>query len=70
MSTVAGLMDFQEKVNKICNEYLKYLEEDLEACKEEGEEDYADQRLRQIEEMMAFADKVSKESWSLTPFYP
>ncbi|ELS1646859.1 hypothetical protein R4898_005556, partial [Escherichia coli] len=55
--------------NKICSEYLKYLEEDLEDCKEEGEEDYADQRRRQIEEMRHFADMVSKESWALTPFY-
>lgn len=65
-----GLLDFQEKINNICNEYLKYLEEDLEECKEEGEEDYADQRRRQIEEMMAFADTISKESWALSPFYP
>ena len=70
MSTVMGLMDFQEKLNKLCNEYLKYLEEDLEDCKEEGEEDYAAQRLHQIKEMMEFADTVSKESWALTPFQP
>ncbi len=68
-STITGLLDFQEKVNKICSEYLKYLEEDLEDCKEEGEEDYVDQRRRQIEEMRHFADTVSKESWALTPFY-
>ena len=68
-STITRLLDFQEKVNKICSEYLKYLEEDLEDCKEEGEEDYADQRRRQIEEMRHFADMVSKESWALTPFY-
>lgn len=68
MSKIIGLATFQKEIGGVCNAYLRYLEEDLEACIEEGEEDYAEQRRRQIDEMIRFAQVVAHGSHQLTPF--
>lgn len=65
---VEGLHDFQEKVMQAFDAYAHYLTEDLEACYEEGEMDYARQRDAQLKQLRRLREHVNPFFASLTPF--
>ena len=65
---VEGLRDFQEKVMQAFDAYKRYLTEDLEACYEEGEMDYARQRDAQLIQLRHLRERVNPYLASLTPF--
>lgn len=65
---IVGLASFQKKVIEDINDYEAYLEADLEACNDEGEEDYAEQRRRQLEGLQKVRGQISELLCTLKPF--
>lgn len=65
---IVGLASFQKKVIEDINDYEAYLEADLEACIDEGEEDYAEQRHRQLEGLQKVRGQISELLYTLKPF--
>lgn len=65
---IESLDSFRHQIEAVMTSYYRYLKEDREECLEEGLEDYADQRQRQIEDMFRAMNVISSQIWKLKEF--
>lgn len=68
MAKIQSLADLQIAIRESLLAYNQYLLDDIEACGEEGEFAYAQQRLRQVEEFYPVMTEILTKVSTLTPF--
>lgn len=65
---IESLRDFQSVIADACTAYHQYLLKDQEACIEEGQMAYAQQRLEQVKEFYPALVEICSIAGKLTPF--
>ncbi|BAQ23073.1 conserved hypothetical protein [Edwardsiella phage PEi26] len=65
---IESLEEFQRIIGEACTGYHSYLLEDQVACMEEGEMQYAAQRLEQVKEFYPVLIEICSAAGKLTPF--
>ncbi|QHR68201.1 hypothetical protein moha_68 [Escherichia phage moha] len=65
---IESLQEFQRIISEACTGYHKYLLDDQVACLEEGEMQYAVQRLEQVKEFYPAMVEICSIAGKLTPF--
>lgn len=68
MAKIQSLSDLQLSIRESLLGYHQHLLDDIEACGEEGEFAYVQQRLRQVEEFYPVMTEILTKVSALTPF--